>query len=69
MKLYCDIDREIGPVSLAYYFTKKRFIKACNALSISDWKQFLKQEYTSDDTEEIADYFDKHNWNYKVQTL
>lgn len=69
MKLYYDIDRETGPVSLAYYFTKKRFIKACNALSISNWKKFLKQEYTSDDTQEIADYFNEHNWNYKVRTL
>ena len=44
---------------------KKRLIKAMNHLGISDWKEFLQNEYTTDDTWEIMSYFDEHGWRYK----
>lgn len=47
------------------YFNKKRLIKAMDYLGISDWKEFLKNEYTSDDTQEIMNYFDDNGWHYK----
>ena len=47
------------------WFNKKKLIKVLNSLGISDWKDFLRNEYTSDDTLEIMSYFDEHGWRYK----
>lgn len=56
----CDL-----PTMYEVYFNKKRLLKALNYLGISNWKEFLKNEYTSADTLEVMDYFDEHGWNYK----
>lgn len=53
------------PTMFNIYFNKKRLIKAMNHLGISDWKEFLQNEYTTDDTQEIMSYFDEHGWRYK----
>lgn len=53
------------PTMFNVYFNKKRLIKAIQSLGVSDWKQFLRDEYISDDTQEIMNYFDEHGWNYK----
>ncbi|MCC4485309.1 hypothetical protein [Limosilactobacillus reuteri] len=58
--LLCD-----RPTMFNVYFNKKRLIKAMNHLGISDWKEFLQNEYTTDDTWEIMSYFDEHGWRYK----
>lgn len=56
----CDL-----PTMYEIHFNKKRLIKAMKHLGISDWKDFLRNEYTSDDTLEIMSYFDEHGWRYK----
>lgn len=56
----CDL-----PTMYEIHFNKKRLIKAMNYLGISNWKEFLQNEYTSDDTQEIMSYFDEHGWHYK----
>ena len=56
----CDL-----PTMYEIHFNKKRLIKAMDHLGISDWKNFLRNEYTSEDTVEIMSYFDEHGWSYK----
>ena len=53
------------PTMFSVYFNKKRLIKAIQSLGVSNWKQFLREEYVSDDTQEIMNYFDEHGWSYK----
>ena len=48
------------PTMFNVYFNKKRLVKAMNYLGISNWKEFLQNEYASDDTQEIMSYFDEH---------
>lgn len=52
-------------IEAAYLFNKKRLIKVLAGWGIGNWKEFLKSEYTSDDTQEIMSYFDEHGWRYK----
>ncbi len=49
----------------AYLFNKKRLIKVLAGLGISNWKEFLKSEYTSDDTEQVIEAFELNGWNYR----
>lgn len=64
-----DYDNDY-PTMYEVLFSKKRLIKALQrALGVSDWKQFLKEEYNSDDTQEIMNYFDEHGWKYKQVAL
>ena len=54
------------PTMYEIHFNKKRLIKAMKHFGISsNWKSFLHNEYTSDDTLEIMSYFDEHGWRYK----
>lgn len=50
---------------VAYLFNKKRLIKVLNTWGISNWKEFLKKDYTSDDTEQMVFAFADNNWKYK----
>lgn len=52
-------------IEAAYLFNKKRLIKVLASYGITDWKGFLKSEYTSDDTEQVIAEFDANGWKYK----
>ena len=48
-----------------FLFNKKKLIKVLNYFGISDWRYFLKNIYTSDDTEAVAEEFLLRGWHYK----
>ena len=50
---------------VAYVFNKKRLIRVLAGWGIGNWKEFLKSEYTSDDTEQVIAEFDANGWKYK----
>ena len=52
-------------IETAYLFNKKRLIKVLAGWGISNWKEFLKSEYTSDDTEQVIEEFKLNGWKYK----
>lgn len=72
MKLYGEFfenENDTFPTMETVLFNKKRLIKVLNQeMGISDWKTFLREEYTSDDTDYIMECFDDRGWSYKVNS-
>ena len=70
MKLYGEFyedENDEFPIMKAVLFNKKRLIKVLNQeMGISDWKTFLHDEYTDDDTTFIMSCFDDNGWSYKI---
>lgn len=72
MKLYGEFFDDVNygvPTIKAVLFNKKRLIKVLNQdLKISDWKTFLREEYTYADTTTIRVCFDLRGWPYKINS-